>query len=255
MEPVPFQGLDPSPGTDHSRWIVEAMTDRDGVAQVIPDGFDAYARLLHPLDGGHGWSVVAPAYLADGTEPYPYPFPDAVERAAGDMGAPLVDALVPVLASSTTTPEHCHYALWSGWGELHPGSSGLLYASATRRTPLAALRARRESRRLQDAVRRAHAPLYAFVAACAVQPWWGGRDMLLFDGPLRGVTAIGSPVPFDRRLRRRGPQWWWPEDRSWFVATEIDYPWSYVAGTSALIGSLVGDSTLEAVRVGPSSRW
>lgn len=106
-----------------------------------------------------------------------------------------------------------------------------------------------------DAERRWEAPLYAFVASCAVQPWWGGRDMLLFDGPLQRVAAIGTLPLFAERLRRRSPQWWWPEDRQWFVATEIDYPWSYVGGEASLIDALIGDTNLEAVRADPSWRW
>jgi hypothetical protein len=133
---------------------------------------------------------------------------------------------------------------------------------STQRSPaeVGSLRSQRfalvgEIRRLQRAQRRTDAPLYAFVEACAVQPWWGGRDMLLFNGALHRVKAIGSLLPSDERLRRRGPQWWWPEDKSWFVATEIDYPWSYVAGSSALIDSLIGDPNLEAIRVDASKRW
>lgn len=95
----------------------------------------------------------------------------------------------------------------------------------------------------------------AFVEACAVQPWWGGRDMLLFDGPIEHVTAIGSPSPFDGSLQRRGPQWWWPADKAWFVATEIDYPWSYLAGFTTLIDTIVGDQAIEAVRVSHADTW
>lgn len=231
------------------------MAERNGVAHVVPDRFLAYVRLLHPLEDGHRWSGVAPAYLGGGTEACPYPFPELVEQAVGDMGAGLVDALIPVLSESTSTPHHCHYALWTGWGELHPGSHSVAYASRRRLSPLASTRARRESRRVHHARRRAEAAQYAFVEGCAVQPWWGGRDMLLFDGALQRVTAIGSLAPAGERLRRRGPQWWWPEDRSWFVATEIDYPWSYVAGSTTLIEILTGDPSLEARRVDPSRRW
>lgn len=230
------------------------MTGRDGVALVVPDGFEAYVRLLHPLLDGRHWSAVAPAYLRAGTEPYPYPFPEPVQNVEGDMGTAVVDALVPVLAGSTTSPD-CHYALWIGWGELHPGSTAVAYAREGGRSPVAMLRSRRQVRRLARARRRTEAPLYSFVDACAVQPWWGGRDMLLFDGPLDAVTTIGSAGPFEGQVRRRVPQWWWPADRSWFVATEIDYPWSYVAGSNALIASLMSDQALETVRVRPSDRW
>ncbi len=234
------------------------MADKEGVDLVVPEGFEAYVRLLHPLHDGQRWATTAPIYLTQGSEPYPYPYPypEPFQQVEGDMGAELVDALVPKLAAATSTPESCHFGLWNGWGDFHPGSHSVAFA---RRFPwwalLDRLRARSEHRRAEPE-RALEALQHAFVAACPVQPWWGGRDMLLFDGPLPRVAAIGTLPLFAERLRRRAPQWWWPEDRRWFVATEIDFPWSYVGGSVSLIDSLVaGDSNLEAVRADPSWRW
>ena len=39
----------------------------------------------------------------------------------GNLDAEDVDALVPLLAAATETPNECHYALWQGWGWVHPG--------------------------------------------------------------------------------------------------------------------------------------
>ena len=83
----------------------------------------------------------------------------------------------------------------------------------------------------------------------------GWADMLMFDGPLDAVTAVGWVAPIKDELRRRSPQWWWPDDRSWFVATEIDFPWSYVAGSTSLIDALMSDQESETVRVRPWQRW
>ena len=41
---------------------------------------------------------------------------------------------------------------------------------------------------------------------------------------------------------------WWPRDRQWFVTTEIDFAWTFVAGKSELIDRLVTNRDLEAVR-------
>lgn len=49
--------------------------------------------------------------------------------------------------------------------------------------------------------------------------------MLLFDGQIDRVRSIGSVRLFHDALDRQSPQWWWPGDQSWFVGTEIDYPW------------------------------
>jgi hypothetical protein len=253
---LPFERLSPARGVDHARWFVETMAGREGMALVVPAGFEAYARLLHPLAGGQRWATAAPDYTERGVDRYRYPFPQALAAVEGDMGPDLVDALVPVLSAATATPQQCHFGLWRGWGELHAGAHRTLYlVGGGGRWPLAALRWRGDVRRLERRQQHAEEPVGGFVAACAVQPWWGGRDMLLFDGPIERVIAIGTPDPFESALRRRGPQWWWPADRSWFVATEIDYPWTYVAGTRALVDDVTTHADVEALRVEHTDRW
>jgi hypothetical protein len=56
--------------------------------------------------------------------------------------------------------------------------------------------------------------------------------------------ALESPVPFDQ-----SPNLWWPEDRAWFVTSEIDFAWTYVGGDNSLVEALVSDSRLEALPV------
>ncbi len=154
----------------------------------------------------------------------------------------LVDALLPFLSTATRTPQHCHFGLWNGWGDLHRGSQAMLQAGTS-------------ARELVEARRSAGESALAFVDACAVQPWWGGRTMWLFDGPIQAVTPIGAPSGFDGSLRRRAPQWWWPTDDAWFVGSEIDYPWTYLRGSAQLIESIHGDSRIESVQVKHSDLW
>jgi hypothetical protein len=40
---------------------------------------------------------------------------------------------------------------------------------------------------------------------------------------------------------------WWPEDRAWCVATEIDFTWTYVGGTRECIQQVIDDPELEAL--------
>jgi hypothetical protein len=173
----------------------------------------------------------------------------------GDLGSTAVDALLPTLDAATTTPDRCHFGLWVGWGDLHPGVSSTASFVEIGQSPLDRRRRRTELRRLRRPEQDAGSPVTSFVAACAVQAWWGGRDMLLFDGPVAAVSTMGTPDPFSTGLRRRGPQWWWPEDRSWFVATEIDFPWSYVGGSRDLVDAITARPDLEAVRVDHGDRW
>jgi hypothetical protein len=45
----------------------------------------------------------------------------------------------------------------------------------------------------------------------------------------------------------QSPNLWWPEDRAWFVATEIDYAWTYIGGSTELIDELLADDRLEVL--------
>ena len=100
----PFEGLGPATTAAPVQWAVQRMSGQEGVALVVPSGYDVYARLLHPLGGDERWSEVAPEYLAPGSGRYPYPFPETLMQVEGDMGAALVDALLPSLTAATCCP-------------------------------------------------------------------------------------------------------------------------------------------------------
>lgn len=72
-----------------------------------------------------------------------------------------------------------------------------------------------------------------------------GREYVLFRGPLEnlGQQLICGPD----RMEIAGPSLWWPEDRRWCVATEIDFCWTYVAGTEDCIARVLSDPELEAL--------
>lgn len=77
-----------------------------------------------------------------------------------------------------------------------------------------------------------------------------GREYALVNGPLEaaGRIIVGPHRP------QTGPSIWWPEDRAWCVATEIDYRWTYVGGTAECIGSVEADPRLEVLRTSPEDR-
>lgn len=81
-------------------------------------------------------------------------------------------------------------------------------------------------------------------AASVPDPNHTGRDGLLLRGPLDGLT-----VPLGAVGGHRGALLWWPADRAWVAACEIDLPWTYVCGPPALVASLVDDDVVEAVAV------
>ena len=61
------------------------------------------------------------------------------------------------------------------------------------------------------------------------------------------ISDVLEPRLFDPMRVAAGL--WWPRDRAWFVATEIDFAWTFVAGPIDLINQLIADRRLEARRV------
>lgn len=70
------------------------------------------------------------------------------------------------------------------------------------------------------------------------------RGHFLLRGPLHGVLTSVAASGMDRPVAGL----WWPADRAWFVATEIDFERTFVAGSRQLLAELVHDDRLE---VGP----
>lgn len=70
------------------------------------------------------------------------------------------------------------------------------------------------------------------------------RGHFLLRGPLTGVlTSIAVS-----NLARPVAGLWWPADRAWFLATEIDFAWTFVAGSDALVSRLISDRRLTVAR-------
>jgi hypothetical protein len=75
------------------------------------------------------------------------------------------------------------------------------------------------------------------------------RDYLLFQGPLRAALSIGHQITADWRLPQ-SPNLLWPADRSWLLATEIDFDSTLVGGSTQLVQELLQATPLEAWPVG-----
>ena len=75
-----------------------------------------------------------------------------------------------------------------------------------------------------------------------------GRSLGLYAGPIEAAAAL---VEFPTR---QTPNLWWPDDRAWCVASEIDFCSTYVGGSPGLIERLLGDERLEAIPVRPEDR-
>ena len=74
-----------------------------------------------------------------------------------------------------------------------------------------------------------------------------GREYLLYKG------AVDAAPRAEVGFTYQSPNLWWPEDRAWCVATEIDLTSTYVGGTEELIG-ILETSDLEVLRTRPDAR-
>jgi hypothetical protein len=59
-------------------------------------------------------------------------------------------------------------------------------------------------------------------------------------------------MQFQVRAGFQSPTAWWPDDRAWCVATDVDGFSTYIAGTQECIGALARDPRLEIVPAQPS---
>jgi hypothetical protein len=55
-----------------------------------------------------------------------------------------------------------------------------------------------------------------------------GREYYLLEGSIDEALVTLSDVEWIYR----SPNLWWPEDRAWCVATEIDFAWTYIGGSA-----------------------
>ena len=205
-------------------WIVSRLHPfAADVGSVLPDCFEAYARIFHPVIGADGvtrrWADVAEAnariahpemQLHMIERPVGTPAPAGYECGdgydSGSLRAPARAVLVERLRAATTTPDECWFCVWEGFGGLDDeGVAG-----------------------------RVRVP---------------GRGYLLASGPIDRALESFHPS-FDQ-----SPTLWWPDDRAWVVATEIDHAWTYVGADRAAIDGLLSDPRIEALEARITDRF
>lgn len=186
--------------TEAASWIKAHLGDFGTVGGLVPGGFDRYL-------------LVRPTSIVDGGV-------DETEQTA---------AIAGVALRHTTTPEMVWFAIWEGYG--WASSSTTLYFVSGRglrfvRT-LARLRARASDRRRRRRILRGLARIPRFDLP--------NRGYHLICGPIQAAACITEPGA----SRLQVPDLWWPDDRSWFVATDTDLDWIYVGGSQGFITEVI----------------
>ncbi|RSN65328.1 hypothetical protein DMH01_02760 [Amycolatopsis sp. WAC 04182] len=217
--------LDPSP----AEWISPRLGGAFGAAgRTVPRGYAAYARLCHPAERDRGgWASWGEAAAETGRRahgamqwhalvgsPDPVNLTGSLWRGSppgrGTLPSHSLTALLAVLGDHTSASD-AWFGLWDGYGWADEATL---------------------SREHLDAPRLRHP----------------GRDYLLFRGPLTSATELGwRPRP--NWFEAQSPNLFWPDDRAWCVATEVDFDSTLVAGEEALVDALVKAPGLEVWRI------
>ena len=238
-----WENLTVSDEVNAADWIRERLHPfAQDVGSIVPPGFAAYARIFHPAgmagspENDIRWADVA---ALSGKTVHPEmqfhaiappssdPEPRFYEPRLGVLSQSQVAALLALLTKHTGTPDTCWLCLWEGYGYLHPGGSAVfVLASRGRFARLRVALKRLQLRWSMPRAPRHDGPRVRLPA----------RDYLLFRAPIN--EALGWDD---------GPNLWWPEDRAWCVASEIDFPYTYVGGSQQLIDAIVTDPAIEAL--------
>jgi hypothetical protein len=223
-----------------------------GVASIVPDGFPAYVRILHPASGPGSdlltWATVAAKsgrtmhrlvqFHAISASTEAVSIRTVVPPGPGNLELSRLTRLCAVLRQHTKTPQSCCFCLWNGYGWLDDRqNSSIVFARADE--PIAApaeTRADTLPPAIRDAVGR---------DARVRLPY---RDYLLLEGPLEAATEIGWTLAGERFIPQ-SPNLFWPSDHAWCMASEIDLFCTLVAGSNELAEDLLAEPSLETWRV------
>ncbi len=217
-------GLEFCEDVSGARWVEESLSNFGTLRALLPGGFPAYARVFHP------------AYLNDDPEQ-----PVRWSKVASWTGR-TVHSLMQ-FQRVARLPEGPHVNEPDPpWGS-HPTIGSIPEAEC--RTLVETLRCFTTApgicyfclwegwgnidTRLYKASSRVRAP---------------GRDYLLFRGPIDGTMAF---ITRDQPFWGDSPNIWWPEDRAWCVATDIDLYDTYVGGSEESIEAILSHPDLEAL--------
>ena len=234
-----------------AQWIAERLHPfAHDAGAIIPPGFEAYARIFHPATRRVGevtvpvtWREIADANLRayhpemqfgalvmrvgtptryNDRQPQPGLF-DGWPR-TGTISLEIAQSLVDILRGHTTTPERCWFAAWEGFGSLEDGSMVIatIDGGKTERPPPDLYREKPSQ----------HPTLKL-----------PGRGYYLAKGSL----AAALETVYGMKWSYQSASLWWPDDRAWCVATEIDFDWTYVGGSKECIAAVLSSPDLEAL--------
>lgn len=267
-------------------WLAARVAGWATPGSVAGTGFEAYARILHPVGsqrldltltdqwGGHPileerswrWAEVSARtghvmhplvqWRRLTGEQVALTFPDGWsldQSRDGWFDPALLAALITHLRVATSTPTDVVLGIWNGWGR--PGgaaSFGWAIADSKAGQEEEKSRTRRAAEQRQAEMAASTAAFDEAVRNDAVLKL-PMREFVLLRATL---DELGDPgwgyaagIGWSPGNEHPTPQLIWPSDRAWCVATEIDWDFTLVAGTRALVGAILADDRFEAFEV------
>ena len=219
-------------------WLVDALSEKATVDSLVPQGFECYARILHPawncrMEAGRllrtplTWSSVAAIRNRKAHRLMQWsqvnvlpPLEDPVLDALLDAGCTVIDnpdegtlpievasPLGEVLASHSPKPKFCWFGLWEGFGWDYKREIPKTRGVTTARS----------------------------------------RHWHVFRAPLKMIESCF----FASGHIHQSTNLLWPHNRNWFVATDIDQDSTYIGGSDKLIEDLLHRADLEVYLVNP----
>lgn len=267
-------------------WLLARAGSFDSFGGVAGTGFEAHARILHPLRADREDRTTVDEYDEHPVlESAEWRWADVAERTRRTID-PLVSwqtlsgrddesdlpfedgwvvhppeegwyeprqlaALTELLAEATSTPDDLVGAIWDGWGDLN-GTSTLGFGWQGSGEPTAAERVEMQAHidRRQAQHRREQAALRESLAGPRFL--WPARECFLLS---MSLPQLSDPSwTDDARVGTyvgfgHTPQMLWPEGHEWVLATEIDWDSTIVAGSRSLVDAILADARFEAYEV------
>lgn len=226
--------VDIAPDVSVGDWIRESLAPWVAFSEipitigiVIPKGFESYVLVRHTGVGDHH----------------------------GGLGNESLETLEEILSKFTIASEECFFALWEGYGWMHPGSIATfkplrhpkLYGFF--RPISIRFGARRIRRRIRTQVQSLdHLESHTLPEGIMKSERFKlpNREYLLMCGPLSEAKKIGWT--FSDSFQPQSPNLLWPRDRGWILATEIDFNVTLIGGSESLVATIMDTGSLTAER-------
>lgn len=261
---------------DRGAWLRERIQGDGGYPSVAGTGWDAYARILHPVEAfgdvdgqfvTYEWTW-AEAAQRRGVGMHPLVDWNTIGRQAGQVEVDglilssgqegllepqLLRHLASILEGGTSTPNDITIGVWTGFGH-ETGEGSVAVIGQEQEEPQAAPTTAEMTALLERLAEEASLQIRA-------GDWPARSEVPFLELPDREyyltvatVQDLGDLAEHDEDLAS-GLQLIWPADRQWIVASEIDFDSTVVAGSRSLIQRIVNHPELEAFEVHASDRF